>query len=164
MSGWYDPRMSSEHFEITTVWTGNAGAGTSSYTAYGRSHEFRGEGKPVIPGSSAPQYRGDAGRYNPEELLIASASACHMLWYLHLCAASGVVVESYTDRASGELTLHPAGSGEFASITLRPTVTLRAGSDADLASGLHAEANAMCFIARTLRCEVLHEPTIVVAP
>lgn len=156
--------MADEHFEITTVWTGNTGSGTASYSAYERSHEFRSPGKPTVPGSSAPAFRGDAARYNPEELLLAAASACHMLWYLHLCAKAGVVVESYADNATGELTLHPAGSGEFARITLRPTITLAPGSDAQVAHSLHAEANAMCFIARSLRCDVLHEPSITPAP
>ena len=155
--------MGDARFEITTVWTGNTGTGTSSYTGYERSHEFRAEGRPALPGSSAPVYQGDGSRYNPEELLIASASACHMLWYLHLCAQSGVVVESYEDSASGELTIYPAGSGEFAGITLRPRVTIRAGSDQEIAMRLHAEAGGMCFIARSLRCEVSHEPTVTIA-
>ncbi len=156
-------RMPTERFEITTHWTGNAGTGTSSYSAFERSHEFSAEGKPTLPGSSAAAYRGDASRYNPEELLIASASACHMLWYLHLCAEAGVIVESYTDQASGELKTYPKGSGEFASITLRPRITIRKGSNPDIARRLHAEANAMCFIARSLKCDVLHEPVVSVA-
>ena len=155
--------MGGHAFEVTTLWTGNTGTGTSSYRDYERSHEFRAPGKPPVVGSSAPAYRGDAERYNPEELLLASASACHMLWYLHLCAEAGVVVESYTDTVTAELTLHPDGSGEFASITLRPRITLRAGSNAELAHALHTRANAMCFIARSLRCEVLHEPIITLA-
>lgn len=155
--------MGNERFEITTVWTGNTGSGTSSYADFERTHEFRAEGKPPLPGSSAPVYRGDASRYNPEELLIASASACHMLWYLHLCAQAGVVVNSYEDSASGQLALHPTGSGEFASITLRPRVVITAGSDPEIAMDLHTEAGGMCFIARSLKCDVSHEPTITVA-
>ncbi len=155
--------MASERYEITTEWTGNTGSGTSSYTAYERSHDVNAEGKPTLPGSSAGYYRGDTSRYNPEELLIASASACHMLWYLHLCAQAGVVVETYADNAEGELTTYPAGSGEFACITLRPKITISAQSDLNVARRLHAEANAMCFIARSLKCDVLHEPVITVA-
>jgi len=155
--------MASEQFEITTEWTGNSGSGTSSYTSYSRSHEFHAEGKPTLPGSSAAKYRGETDRYNPEELLIASVSACHMLWYLHLCAEAGIVVETYKDQASGELRTYPSGSGEFDSITLRPKITISAGSDLSIARRLHAEANAMCFIARSLKCDVLHEPVIRVA-
>ena len=58
------------------------------------------EGKPPLPGSSDPAFRGDPARWNPEELLVASLSTCHMLWYLHLCADAGVVVTDYVDRAT----------------------------------------------------------------
>lgn len=155
--------MGDERFEITTVWTGNTGSGTSSYDGYQRAHEFRAKGKPALPGSSAPMYQGDGSRYNPEELLIAAASACHMLWYLHLCAQTGIVVESYEDSAFGDLTIHPAGSGEFTRITLCPRVTIRAGSDPEIARDLHTEASSMCFIARSLKCDVLHKAAITVA-
>ncbi len=151
--------MSDERFEIKTVWTGNTGSGTSSYTSHERSHEIRAIGKPTLPGSAAPAYQGDATRYNPEELLIASA-ACHMLWYLHLCAKAGIVVESYEDTASGRRP-DASGSGVLAGITLRPLVTIRSGSDPEQATPARRNGQ-MCFIARSLRCDVSHEPTIVV--
>ncbi len=88
-------------YQIRTTWTGNRGAGTSDYRGYERAHEFSAPGKPVIAGSSDPAFRGDATRYNPEELLVAALSACHMLWYLHLCAESGIVVTEYVDEARG---------------------------------------------------------------
>ncbi len=81
----------SHRFSVTVEWTGNRGSGTANYRAYSRDHEIGWAGKPVVPGSSDPAFRGDAGRYNPEELLIASLSACHMLWYLHLCAVNDVL-------------------------------------------------------------------------
>lgn len=152
--------MPAHAFTITTNWTGNLGAGTTTYDAYERSHEFHAEGKPVIQGSSAPAYRGDASRYNPEELLLASVSACHMLWYLHLCTEAGVVVRSYSDAVTGELKLNPNGSGEFKRIELRPRVTIARDSDERLAHALHVDANRMCFIARSLKCEVDHVPHI----
>ena len=46
----------------------------------------------MIAGSADPAFRGDRTRYNPEDLLVASLAACHMLWYLHLAADAGVVV------------------------------------------------------------------------
>src|ERR1700757_4052216 len=88
-------------FEVDVTWTGNAGAGTSAYTSYQRAHEIPPAGKPVIQGSSDPAFRGDRSRYNPEELLVASLSACHMLWYLHLCAVNKVTVLQYRDAAIG---------------------------------------------------------------
>ena len=155
--------MSSHSFSITNTWTGNTGSGTASYDSYERSHEFGSPGKPSIPGSASPAYKGDADRYNPEEMLLGAVSACHMLWYLHLCAEAGVVVSSYTDKVSGELNMNADGSGEFDSITLGPAVEVSPNSDLDLAHSLHNDAGRMCFIARSLRCEIIHRPQISVA-
>ena len=83
--------MKLHQYAINLRWTGNTGQGTKTYTSYGRNHEISAPGKPVLPASSDPHFRGDAARYNPEELLVASLSACHMLWYLHLCATNGKI-------------------------------------------------------------------------
>jgi organic hydroperoxide reductase OsmC/OhrA len=72
-------------YSIRVDWTGNQGTGTSAYRAYSRAHEISAQGKTAISGSSDPVFRGDAVRWNPAELLIAALSACHQLWYLHLC-------------------------------------------------------------------------------
>jgi organic hydroperoxide reductase OsmC/OhrA len=89
--------MTQHHYQVRTEWTGNDGEGTKTYKSYRRDHVIRGQGKPEIPGSSDPNFRGDRARYNPEELLVASLSSCHMLWYLHLCAIS-VCHEPYGGR------------------------------------------------------------------
>src|SRR5450755_1012214 len=97
--------MAKEHrYRTTTTWTGNLGTGTSHYRAYARDYEIVAPGKssPVL-GSSDPAFRGDASRYNPEDLLVASLSACHMLWFLHLCAQAGILVTSYSDAATGTM-------------------------------------------------------------
>jgi organic hydroperoxide reductase OsmC/OhrA len=148
-------------YRAEVVWTGNQGTGTSGYRAYGRDHELRGAGKAPILGSSDPLFRGDASRWNPEELLIASLSACHQLWYLHLCAAAGVVVTAYEDHAEGVMLEEDDGAGQFERVTLRPRVTIAAASDAGVAERLHAEAHAKCFVARSVNFEVACEPTIV---
>ena len=84
------------HAYVATVeWTGNAGQGTASPHSYERRHDIRVAGKPIIAGSSDPAFRGDPTRHNPEDLLVASVAACHMLWFLGLCAAAGVVVTAY---------------------------------------------------------------------
>src|ERR1700755_2003212 len=80
-----------QHYEIDLAWTGNRGEGTKTYRGYERRHTISASGKPSIEGSSDPAFRGDASRYNPEELLVASLSACHMLSYLHVCAVAGIV-------------------------------------------------------------------------
>jgi organic hydroperoxide reductase OsmC/OhrA len=150
-------------YRVDLKWTGNRGAGTTGYTAYERSHELRAGSKPVLPGSSDPGFRGDASRWNPEELLVASLCACHQLWYLHLCAVNAIVVTAYEDAAEGVMIEEADGGGHFASVTLRPRVTITAGSDLDKAQSLHHEAAEKCFIARSVNFPVGHEPTVVVA-
>jgi organic hydroperoxide reductase OsmC/OhrA len=151
-----------EHrYAVHVEWTGNTGAGTASYRSYERAHELRVDGKPVIPGSSDPAFRGDPARWNPEELLVASLSACHKLWYLHLCATAGVVVTDYADQAEGFMSEEADGGGRFVRVVLRPRVTITAGSDRQKAEALHHDAHAMCFIARSVTFPVTHEPTIV---
>lgn len=154
--------MSKTHrYAVAVKWTGNTGTGTSGYKNYERRHEILGEGsKPPIPGSSDPAFRGDPARWNPEELLVASLSACHKLWYLHLCATAGIVVVDYVDHAEGIMEETPDGSGRFVQATLRPEVTLAAGSDLAKARELHAEAHAKCFIANSVNFPVEHEPQI----
>ena len=148
-------------FTVTVEWTGNRGTGTANYRAYSRDHDIRGAGKQAIPGSSDPAFRGDPARYNPEELLIASLSSCHMLWYLHLCAVNDVVVTAYTDAAAGIMALDADGGGRFASVTLRPQVTIEAGSDRETAMRLHSEAQRLCFIANSVNFPVHHEAVIL---
>ncbi len=148
-------------YEVELVWTGNRESGTSTYSAYARDWEIRTPEKPTILGSSDPAFRGDAARWNPEELLVASLSACHQLWYLHLCAEAGVVVMEYEDRALGVMVEEDDGAGQFASVVLRPRVTISPESDPDLAERLHHAAHAKCFIARSVSFPVRHEPVIV---
>jgi len=148
---------------ITLRWTGDRGAGTASYTGYARDHEIGAAGKPAIPGSSDPRFRGDATRWNPEELLLGAISACHQLWYLHLCAEAGVVVTAYRDEAEAVLTLDGEGNGQVTEATLRPVVTIAAG-DAATAEALHAAAQARCFIARSLAFPVRHEAVVTRVP
>jgi organic hydroperoxide reductase OsmC/OhrA len=148
-------------YQVVVEWTGNTGTGTSSYRSYERRHEISaGSQKPVIPGSSDPAFRGDPARWNPEELLVASLSACHKLWYLHLCAMAGIVVLASVDHAEGELQEAADGSGFFTRAILRPRVTVAAGCDMAKARELHDAAHAMCFIAKSVNFPVLHEPEI----
>src|SRR6266496_952781 len=91
-----------EHrYFVNVSWRGNLGAGTSNYSSYKRDHVISARDKPEIAGSSDPAFLGDGSRYNPEELLVASLSACHMLWYLHLCSEAGIVISDYEDQAKG---------------------------------------------------------------
>ena len=152
------------HYSVVVEWTGNTGTGTSGYRNYDRRHQISaGTGKPPIPGSSDPAFRGDPTRWNPEELLVASLSACHQLWYLHLCADAGIVVLDYVDHAEGWMEETPDGAGRFTRVILHPQVTVAAGSDIVKARELHAAAHAKCFIARSVNFPVEHEPEISLA-
>jgi len=152
-----------EHSYSTNVsWTGNLGQGTSSYRTYARDHEISAPGKPTVPASSDPAFRGDQSRYNPEELLVASLSACHMLSYLHLCAVSGIVVTDYQDEAKGIMVETAGGGGHFTQVTLRPAVKVTHSSNSDLALQLHEKAHHLCFIANSVNFPVLCEPSIEV--
>ena len=153
--------MKTHHYAIQTEWTGNVGSGTSAYTAYSRDHRLGGVGKThTIDGSSDPAFRGDAARYNPEELLISSLSACHMLWYLHLCAANGIVVTAYTDGATGVMDEAADGGGQFREVTLNPMVIITNANQIARATALHAEAGALCYIARSCNFPVRHQPVV----
>ncbi len=141
-------------YQINLLWTGNTGTGTSGYRAYERAHEISLPGKLPILGSSDPTFRGDATRYNPEELLVASLSACHMLWYLHLCADQGIVVTSYIDEPRGQMLETADGGGCFTEVVLYPRVSVKAGTDLVLAEQLHERAHALCFIANSMNFPV----------
>jgi organic hydroperoxide reductase OsmC/OhrA len=151
--------MGQHRYETTVNWTGNLGTGTSGYRDYSRNHEIQAPGKSAaIPGSSDASFRGDGSRYNPEELLVASLSSCHMLWMLHLCADAGITVVNYTDTASGIMQENEDGSGEFTSVTLRPVMHLADPAQTVDALHLHEQAHALCFIARSVKFPVLCEP------
>ncbi|MBL1066201.1 OsmC family protein [Streptomyces sp. 7-21] len=154
-----------EHnYAVTVRWTGNTGAGTAGYREYSRDHEVTGEGKPtLIQGTADPSFRGAADRWNPEELLVASLSQCHMLSYLALCSLKGVVVTGYEDRATGTMR-ESGGAGRFTGVVLRPVVTVAEASMLREAASLHAAAHDQCFIASSVTFPVHHDPTVRVAP
>jgi organic hydroperoxide reductase OsmC/OhrA len=150
-------------YRVTVTWTGNTGVGTSDYRGYERKYEISAGGeKPVIHGSSDPVFRGDRTRWNPEELLVASLSACHKLWFLHLCAEAGVQVVAYVDQAEGSMQERPDGSGYFDRVVLRPEVTISRAADLEKAERLHEMAHRKCFIANSVNFPVEHEPKILV--
>jgi organic hydroperoxide reductase OsmC/OhrA len=152
------------HYQLTTTWTGNTGQGTSHYKSYNRSHTIQAAGKVAIPGSSDPAFMGDVTRYNPEEMLVASLSACHMLWYLHLCSEAGVVVTAYSDAATGTMEETANGGGRFTEVILQPLVTVAVESMIEKAEALHTRANELCFIANSCNFPVHHRPVVAVAP
>jgi organic hydroperoxide reductase OsmC/OhrA len=153
--------MDKKHsYQLTVTWTGNSGAGTSSYKSYERSFDVSAEGKALIGGSADAAFRGDKTRWNPEEFLVAALSACHQLAYLHLCAEAGVVVTGYIDEASGTMVQTADGGGHFTGVTVRPRVTVTAESDKVKATALHEAAHEKCFIANSVNFPVGCEASV----
>ncbi|PJI85439.1 OsmC family protein [Luteimicrobium subarcticum] len=156
--------MSAQHgYHLQVRWTGAGESGTSSYTAYSRDHDVTLPGRPPLPGSADPAFRGDPTRYSPEELFVASLAQCHMLWFLHLAAAAGVVVREYVDDASGSMRVESGGEGQFTDVTLRPRVTVDvvpdgARPDDAALTALHRRAHDHCFLARSVNFPVHVEP------
>lgn len=149
-----------EHsYNPTVRWTGNRGTGTSGNRDFSRDHVIEASGKPTLTGSSDPAFLGDPGRWNPEELLVASLSSCHMLWYLHLCSDAGVIVTSYADSPVGVMSDSEADGGRFLGVTLNPEVIIQEGSDVSQAEALHAEAHRKCFIANSINFPVRIVPS-----
>jgi organic hydroperoxide reductase OsmC/OhrA len=146
-------------YSVEVVWTGNQGTGTATYRGYSRDHVVSAPGRPDIGGSSDPQFRGDPQRWNPEQLLVAALSQCHMLWYLHLCAEAGVVVTGYHDLPIGTMT-----DEKFTSVVLRPRVTVADASMVAKAQQLHHPAHEKCYVANSVNFPVSHEPKAEVTP
>lgn len=154
-------RMKIHSYGAFVHWTAGDGEGTRTYRSYSRNHTLGVEGKPDIAASSDPAFRGDATRYNPEELLVASLSSCHLLWYLHLCSVNGILVSEYRDRASGTMEEAGDGSAKFLQVQLRPLVTIASSNDRVKALALHGEAHRLCYIAQSVNFPVHVDATIV---
>jgi organic hydroperoxide reductase OsmC/OhrA len=145
-------------YEVSVEWTGNTGTGTSGYRDYERSHTVRTDGPPDIEGSADRTFRGAKDRWNPEQLLVAALSQCHLLSYLHVAADAGVVVTAYEDAAEGTMAEDGRGGGRFTEVVLRPRVTVADPATAEKARALHDKAHELCFIAASVSFPVRHEP------
>ena len=151
------------HYAVAVTWTGNIGQGTKEYRGYERSHSISIEHKTDITASSDASYRGDKTKHNPEELFVASISSCHMLWYLHLCSAAGIIVTAYVDYAVGTMIETDDGGGRFSDVVLHPEITITNASMVDKAKELHKKANELCFIANSCNFPIHHQPVIILA-
>ncbi|GGA57989.1 OsmC family protein [Sphingomonas psychrolutea] len=146
--------MATHEYTARIAWTGNRGAGTGTYRGYDRTWEIVTPGKAVVSCSNDPLLGGDPGLPNPEDLLLASLSGCHMLWYLHLASAAGIIVAAYADDPLGVGESAPDGTGRFVRAVLRPTITMAVGTDLVAADAIHARIHAHCFIARSVNFPV----------
>lgn len=154
--------MKTHQYRLTANWTGNTGTGTTNYRSYERSHTIIIEGKSPLSLSSDQAFRGNAAKWNPEELLLASLSSCHMLSYLHVCVTIGVIVTKYEDVAEGVMQETADGGGRFECVTLHPNVTVKDSSMIQKATEAHHRANELCFIASSVNFPVHHIPKCVV--
>lgn len=148
-------------YRATISWSEASGAVPD--LSYTRNHKIAAPGKPEILASADPAFRGDPSRYNPEDLLVASLSSCHMLWYLHLCARAGILVTAYLDEAEGTMLDEGMKGGRFERVTLRPHVTIARG-DPEKARLLHHDAHKLCFIAQSVNFPVDCEPAVGIEP
>ncbi|RZI90452.1 MAG: OsmC family peroxiredoxin [Microbacterium sp.] len=151
------------HYTVETTWTGDRGTGTSGYRDYDRAVTLSIAGKPDLLASSDKPFRGDPSRWNPEDLLLAALSECHLLSYLHACVTAGVVVVDYRDTATGTMVEDGRGGGAFREVILRPRVVVADASMREAAEAAHAQAHEWCFIANSVNFPVRHEATIEVA-
>lgn len=142
---------------VNLSWTGNRGHGTKSYKEYDRSYDVNSDGKKTLNLSSDPHFLGDKSKYNPEELFIISISSCFMLWYLHLCADNGIVVEKYEDSVTGVMKEGKNIIGKFESVDLNIKIKITDLSKKEIAIKLLKEADTKCFIANSLNFKVNHK-------
>jgi len=149
------------HYELQLTWCGNRGTGTQTYNGYDRNHLISSLGKATIEASSDHAFRGDRSKYNPEELLVASLSSCHMLWFLHLCSEAGFIVEKYSDQPRGTMVENREGGGRFTEVILYPKIVFRDEPKIN-PDDLHDRANKLCFIANSCNFPVRHEASFTV--
>jgi organic hydroperoxide reductase OsmC/OhrA len=138
-------------------------AAGSADSRFSRAHEWSFDGGITVPASASPQIVRPpfavAEAVDPEEALVAAASSCHMLSFLYAAAAAGYRVESYVDDALGVMTPNAGGKLWISRITLRPAIVFGAKvpDEAELEQ-LHHAAHAECFIANSLKSEIVVEP------
>ncbi|WP_336645232.1 OsmC family protein [Microbacterium sp. USHLN186] len=157
------PPLGEHHYALTTTWTGDRGSGTSGYRDYSRDVTISVAGKQDLLASADRPFRGDRTRWNPEDLLLAALSECHLLSYLHACVTAGVVVVAYRDEATAIMREDGRGGGAFAEVMLRPQVTVADAGMLEAARRAHHTAHEWCFIANSVSFPVHHDATIRVA-
>lgn len=156
--------MIGEHeYRLTATWTGDRGSGTTGYRDYDRAVTIEVDGKPALLASADRPFRGDPTRWNPEDMLLAALSECHLLSYLHACVTAGVVVVGYRDTATALMREDGHGGGAFVEAVLHPEVVVAEEGMREAAWAAHAQAHAWCFIANSVSFPVRHSPTITVA-
>jgi organic hydroperoxide reductase OsmC/OhrA len=132
-----------------------------TYNTYNRAHDvsFK-NGAVVVPSSAAVAFKGDADRVDPEDAYVGSLASCHMLTFLAICARKRIVVDAYDDAAVGIMEKGPDGKFWVSRVVLWPRVRFAPDASVDKATldDIHHHAHADCFIANSVKTEVLVEP------
>ena len=151
-----------DSFKSRVEWTGASKGPTRDLASFSRDLRVA-IGPITLEMSSAPAFRGDPSRANPEQLFVASLSACQTLTYLALAARSGIAVVDYVDEAEGWLERADRGM-RMTRVNLRPHIVLEDGADAAKARQLVEKAHEQCFIGNSVLTSVTIEPRIEFAP
>ena len=151
--------MAEHRFVAQLAWTGGPGTDAASYS---RDFEIRTAGKPVVAGSAPSVFKGSDARHSPEDLILESLSACHLLTYLSICARAGIRVTSYSDTITGTLGMKD-GKMRMVEALLKPVVTVEGADRVAEALALHEKAHAQCFIANSVNFPVRNEPVVTAA-
>lgn len=144
-------------YRLLLEWRGDH---TRTYEGYTREHVIRINGKAELRATADPMFRGDGALHNPEDLLLAALSSCHLLTYLALCARARINVLRYRDEAEGTLVLTKDGGGHFSEVVLRPQVVIEGAAQLEKAIAFHAAARNYCFIANSVNFPVRHVPVV----
>jgi len=129
-----------------------------TYEVYSRAHTWHFPGGSTVQASAAPAFRGDPALVDPEEAFVASLASCHLLTFLALAARAGHTVEAYDDEAEGTMAANAEGRLAITRVVLRPRVTFGDGVPPGEVARLHEQAHAECFIANSVRTDVVVEP------
>jgi organic hydroperoxide reductase OsmC/OhrA len=126
---------------------------------YSRVHEWRFDGGAVVAAAASPSIVPPehtlASGVDPEEAFVASLSSCHLLWFLAVASKHGHVVDTYDDDAEGTLAKDASGRMAITKVTLRPRVSFVSAVDEATVRALHEEAHASCFIAASVKTDVV---------
>jgi len=142
-------------YPLTLAWTGNTLDGT-----YNRNATVTNPGKHDLAVSSAPEYAGDASRWNPEDLLGSALATCHMLTFLALCAKAKVEILGYEDHAEAVLDTVDKVA-RITQVHLRPVIRVARGSSMAKVVDLFEKAHKYCFVANSVTCAAVLNPRVV---
>ncbi|WP_159022904.1 OsmC family protein [Formosa sp. L2A11] len=149
-------------FHINNSWSLEEATSTKKEGGSLKTHQVFLEDGKRLDVSAAKPFKGDASKYNPEELLMAALSSCHFMSYLYVCEQAGISILEYSDSVEGFLMLNNDGSGAFTKVTLNPKVKIESESQKQLAEDLHKKAGALCFIANSCAFTIEYKPKIEV--